>query len=382
LSGEGIEQSKRNRWETLNQYRGLFAFVFVFILGCFFTPRVGGTGLPLILSWRTQLDILYEYCEYGLLAIGMTLVILTSGIDLSVGSVLGCAATLFAILTIGFGWGSAEPIFPPFHPVPAHLPSLLEPLRPMLAAPWPVLKLLCTGWVGMGSALVVVMLFGLAAGTLNGTLISRFRLQPFVVTLALMTGLRGLAKWISGSIKVQPAAQPWYVLQGDTPPFFHWMSQGLPGIGVKPAVLLFLISLLIMAIVVSRTSYGRKLYSIGGNELAANLSGIAVNRIKVLTYALCGLFAALAGVVNTTRQDIGDPEAGATFELNAIAAVVIGGTSLAGGEGNMGFTLIGVLIIAYINKILSLRGIDEASRLMIQAGIILIAVLIQRRKRR
>ncbi|HLK58837.1 MAG TPA: ABC transporter permease [Chthonomonadaceae bacterium] len=339
MTGAGAEPPKTNRWETLNQYRGLFAFVFVFILGCIFTPRVGGTGPPIFLSFRTQLDILYEYCEYGLLATGMTLVILAGGIDLSVGSVLGCSATLFALLTIGYGWS-------------------------------------------IGAALGMVVLFGLAAGALNGMLIARFNMQPFVVTLATMTGARGLAKWISGGIKVQPAAQPWYALKEDTPSFFRWMSQGLPGIGVKPAVLLFLFSLFIMAIIVSRTAYGRKLYAIGGNEVAARLGGIAVDRIKIITYALCGLFAALAGVVNATRQDIGDPEAGATFELYAIAAVVIGGTSLAGGAGGMGFTFIGVLIIAYINKILSLNAVPEAQRLIIQAGIILAAVLIQRRKRR
>ena len=338
MTGNGSTEAKNFDWARLNQYRGLFAFVFVFLLGCLFTPRVGGTGLPIFLSWRTQMDILYGYCEYGLLAVGMTLVILTGGIDLSVGSVLGCSATLFALLTIGYGWSIAP-------------------------------------------ALLLTVLFGLIAGALNGLLIAYFRMQPFVVTLATMTGARGLAKWISGGIKVQPAAQPWYKLTGDTPPFFRWMSQNLPVIGIKPAVVLFFIALLIMAVLVSRSYYGRNLYAIGGNETAARLSGIAVDWIKILTYALCGFFAALAGVVNATRQDIGDPEAGATYELYAIAAVVIGGTSLAGGEGGMGFTFIGLLIIAYIDKILSLKAVPEAQRLMIQAGIILLAVLIQRRKR-
>jgi ribose transport system permease protein len=322
----------------LNPYRGLFALAFVFLLGCFFTPRARDTGLSIFLSWRTQLDILYEYCEYGLLATGMTLVILTSGIDLSVGSVLGCSATLFALLTIGYGWG----------------------IVPAIGA---------------------VALMGLALGVINGVLIARFRMQPFVATLAMMTGARGLAKIISGGIKVQPAAQPWYKLTGDTPPFFRWMSQSLPGIGIKPSALLFLIAILIMALLVGRSSYGRKLYAIGGNEEAARLSGIAVGRIKIATYALCALFAALAGVVNATRQDIGDPEAGFSFELDAIAAVVIGGTSLAGGQGGLPFTFIGVLIIAYINKILSLNAVPIAPRMIVQAGIIVAAVLIQRQKK-
>ena len=333
-----MEQGQKNWKEKINRYQGLFALAFVFLLGCIFTPRAGDTGLSLFLSSRTQLDILYEYCEYGLLATGMTLVILTGGIDLSVGSVLGCAATLFALLTIGYGWG-------------------------------------------VGSAVCVTALFGLAIGTLNGIVIARFRVPPFVATLAMMTGARGLAKLISGGIKVQPAAQPWYKLTQDTPPFFRWMSQSLPGIGIKPAAILFLLCIAVMAVIVARSTYGRNLYAIGGNENAAHLGGIPVGRVKIITYALCSLCAALAGIVNASRQDIGDPEAGFSFELDAIAAVVIGGTSLAGGSGGMSFTFVGVMIIAYINKILSLNAVPIAPRMIIQAGIILIAVLIQRRKR-
>jgi ribose transport system permease protein len=338
LAGEATALAKQSLWERWSPYRGLLAFAGVFILGCFYTPRVGGTGLPIFLSWRAQLDILFECCEYGLLATGMTLVILTAGIDLSVGSVLGCSATLFALLTVGYGWNIA-------------------------------------------TAIGAVVLFGIAAGSLTGLLIARFRIQPFVATLAMMTAARGLAKLISGGTKVQPGAQPWYKLATKSPPFFNWVTQSLPGIGIKPAALFFLICILVMAVLVGRSAFGRKLYAIGGNEEAALLSGIAVGRVKIIAYALCAAFAALAGVINVCRQDLGDPEAGATFELDAIAAVVIGGTSLAGGRGGMLFTLVGTLIIAYINKILSLNAVAIAPRMIVQAGIILIAVLIQRQKR-
>ena len=338
MAGEATEPAKQSLWERFSPYRGLLAFACVFVLGCFYTPRVGGTGLPIFLSWRTQLDILYEYCEYGLLATGMTLVILTAGIDLSVGSVLGCSATLFALLTIGKGWS-----------VPA--------------------------------AIAAVVLFGLAAGTINGLLIARFRMQPFVATLAMMTAARGLAIRISGGHTVAPAAMPWYKLQADTPPFFRWISQSLPGIAIKPAALIFLVSILIMAVLVSRSAFGRKLYAIGGNEEAALLSGIAVGRVKIIAYALCAGFAALAGVINACRLDFGDPQSGVSFELDAIAAVVIGGTSLAGGRGGMLYTLVGVLIIAYITKILSLNAVPLESRMIVQAAMILVAVLIQRQKR-
>lgn len=342
---------KRQILDRLSDYRGVIALVIMFLLGCRFTPHLPDSNMSVFLDPRTQLDILYEYCEYGLLAVGMTLVILTGGIDLSVGSVLGLSATLFALLTVGYGWG-----VPP--------------------------------------AILVVLLAGMLAGTINGFLISQFKLQPFVVTLAMMIFARGLAKFISDGVKVQPAAQPWYKLTQDTPPFFAWMTRALPiipghaaangpatpAIGIQPAALLFLIVLVIMAVIVARSRYGRALYAIGGNEEAARLSGIRVWQVKLFTYALCAGFAALAGMVNACRSDLGDPEAGATFELDAIAAVVIGGTSLAGGRGGMGFTLIGVLTVAYINKILSLNAVPIAPRMMIQAAIILAAVLIQKKK--
>jgi ribose transport system permease protein len=324
--------------EWLDKYRGLIALFIVFLLGSILPPKAADTHLSVFLSWRTQLSILYEYCEYGLLATGMTLVILTGGIDLSVGSMLGFSATLFALLTVGYGWG-------------------------------------------MPASIIVVIAAGLLAGAINGLLIARFRMQPFVATLAMMTAARGLAKMISGGSKVQPAAQPWYKLTQDTPSFWTWMTKTLPGIGIQPAVLVFIFGILIMAVIVAKTTYGRKLYAIGGNEEASRLSGISVAWTKGLTYSLCAGFAALAGIINACRQDIGDPEAGATFELDAIAAVVIGGTSLAGGRGGMLFTLVGVLIVAYINKILSLNAVPIAPRMIIQAAIIAIAVLIQRQKR-
>lgn len=325
--------------QKLNDYRGLVALVVVFSIGIFFTPKSLETGLPVFLSWRTQLDILFEYSEYGLLATGMTLVILTGGIDLSVSSVLGLCATLFALLTIGFGW----------------------PIAPAIA---------------------VVVAAGVACGCVNGVLVARFKIQPFVATLAMMTAARGMAKLISGGIKVQPGAQPWYALTQDTPPFFEWMTRALPVIGMQPSTVVFLVCILLMALLVRYTAYGRWLYSIGGNEEASRLSGIRVGSVKVLTYALCSGFAALAGVVNACRQDLGDPEAGFTFELDAIAAVVIGGTSLMGGRGGMMFTLVGVLIMAYINKILSLNAVPIAPRMIIQGIIITVAVLIQQRRGR
>jgi ribose/xylose/arabinose/galactoside ABC-type transport system permease subunit len=180
---------------------------------------------------------------------------------------------------------------------------------------------------------------------------------------------------------VQPAARDWYALQQGSPPVFDWLTRSLPVIRVQPATLLFLLAIVTMTIVVRYTSFGRRLYAVGGSEEAARLSGIRVPQVKIWAYSLCAFFAALAGLINASRISIGDPEAGFTYELDAIAAVVIGGTTLNGGQGGMGLTFVGVLIIAYINKILSLNAVPEPWRLLAKGLIIVVAVLIQQRRK-
>lgn len=318
--------------------RGILALIIVFFVGVLFTPENLSTGRSVFLTWQTQTDILFDNAEYGILACGMTLVILTGGIDLSVGSVLGFVATLFSLLLIAQGWGA-------------------------------------------GAAIAASVAGGAAWGVANGLLISKLRLQPFVATLAAMVAARGAAKVISGGIKVQPGARPDYAMQEGFPRFFEWMTTPLPVLHIQPSTLLFLCSIIVMLGVVRYSVFGRRLYVVGGNEEAARLSGIKVDRVKLAAYTLCAMFAALAGLVNASRSSIGDPEAGATYELDAIAAVVIGGTTLSGGQGGMGLTFIGVLIIAYINKILSLNAVSEPWRLLAKGMIIVAAVLIQQRRR-
>lgn len=322
---------------TLSPLRGVLALAAVFVLGICFSPRIPGTHWPLFLTFQTQKDILFEYAEYGMLATGMTLVILSGGIDLSVSSVLGVTAVLFSLLVIGFGW---------------------SPLVAVLAC----------------------AIAGLIAGSINGTIISKFKMQPFVATLAMMVAARGVAKLITGGMKVMPGAESWYKVQGDSPRFFDVMTTPVRGIGLQPITLMFLAGILIMFLVVRYTKFGRQIYAIGGNEEATRLSGVQVDRTKIAAYALCGCLAAMAGVANACRMQLGDPEAGFTYELDAIAAVVIGGTSLMGGRGGVIFTLIGTLIIGYIGKILSINAVPEAGRLLAKGGIIVVAVLIQQRK--
>jgi ribose transport system permease protein len=325
--------------DIAGRYRGVLAFVVVFVLGVIFSPVSLRTGSSTFLNWSTQNDILFEYAEYGILAAGMTLVIITAGIDLSVGSVLGFAATMFSLLLIGCGW-------------PA--------------------------WLAIAATIATTALMG----ALSGFIIARFKIQPFVATLGMMLIARGAAKLISGGIKVQPGAQHWYAVQNGTPAAFDWMTSPTAILGLRPITIAFILSIVVLWVVVRFTSFGRHLYAIGGNEQAARLSGINVAWVKTAAYTLCGITAGLAGICNAGRVTLGDPgEAGATYELDAIAAVVIGGTSLMGGKGGMFFTFLGTLIIAYISKILSLRGVEEAPRLMIRGALIVIAVLIQQKRK-
>jgi len=319
----------------LGQYRGLLALVLVFVIGVILSPVNPETGRRVFLSLQTQKNILFEYAEYGILAAGMTLVILTAGIDLSVGSVLGLSATVAALFLIRFGW-------------PA--------------------------WV----AIPLCLAMGAAIGSASGVMVARLRIQPFVATLVVMVAARGAAKLVSGGVKVQPGL-PGYARVTD-PPVFGEITRPLFSGFLEPATLLFLASILVLWAVVRYTRFGRYLYAIGGNAEAARLSGIPVARVVIMTYAICGLCAALAGISNAARQTMGDPEAGFTYELDAIAAVVIGGTSLMGGQGGMLLTLVGVLILGYIGKFLSLMGAEEAHRLLAKGLIIVIAVLIQRRR--
>jgi ribose transport system permease protein len=311
--------------------RGILALGVVILIGAIFSPR-DLAGWPIFLKGGTQADVLFECAEYGILATGMTLVILSGGIDLSVGSVLGFSAMVFSLLIIGYGWS----------PVPA---------------------------------IIVTVIVGAATGAVSGGLISKFRLQPFIATLGVMVAARGAAMLISNNIKIQPGVG-WYALKS-SPPFYDWFTGGIFGLSIRPITLLFLITILIALVIVKFSRFGRELYAIGGNEEAARLSGVKVGWVKIAAYSLCGLTAALAGICNASRQGLGDPQAGFTFELDAIAAVVIGGTSLMGGQGGMFFTLVGTLIIAYILKILSLNNVDEPKKLLAKALVIIVAVLIQ-----
>ena len=315
-------------------FRALVALVCVILIGSLFNAEGAFFKLD------THRDMFRHISVFGILACGMTLVIITAGIDLSVGSILGLTAVLFSLFSIVLGW--------PF-------------------------------WL----SIIACMLMGSACGVVSGGIISRFKIQPFIATLAMMVFARGMAKWVSGGQKISTA-----VLQPDgtyeyveVPGIFNVLNSKLFGDNVAVVTLIFLACVLICWIVLAKLRIGRHIYAIGGNEEAARLSGVPVTATNLFAYGLCGLFCAIAGICQAAQELQGDPEAGMTYELTAIAIVVIGGTNLMGGRGGIGLTLIGAMTIGYLEKILSINAVGEASRLMLTGLIIVGAVLFQKFKR-
>lgn len=288
----------------------------------------------------THRDALRQASVYGILACGMTLVIITGGIDLAAGSILGFTAVCFSMMSIWWSW-------PPWMSVPASLA------------------------------------IGAICGGISGSLVVWPRLQPFIATLAMMVFARGMAKTVSGGVKVSTALP-----NGDgtfryvqVPEFFRFIDSRILGGNLSMVTVIFLFIAAVAGVLLARHIWGRDLYAIGGNEEAARLSGLPVKRSKLLAYVACGLCAAVAGICQAAQEQQGDPEAGGGYELTAIAIVVIGGTNLMGGRGHMGLTLLGTLTIGYLEKILSINAVPEAGRLMLTGVILVAAVLTQRRRR-
>jgi ribose transport system permease protein len=325
---------RTNGWLATPWVRALLALGLVVGLGCVWNADGA------FLRWSTHRDMLRQVSVYGILACGMTLVVISGGIDLAVGSVLGLCAVLFAQLAVHRGWAA-------------------------------------------GAAVGAVLLVGTGAGLASGTLVARFRVQSFIATLAVMVFARGLAKWTSGGQKISGAIQQpdGSFAYAELPPIFQWLDARLLGGNVAAVTLVFGACLVVSWLVLARLVYGRYLYATGGNEEAARLSGVPIVRTKLVAYGLSGLFAAVAGICQAVQEQQGDPEAGSAYELNAIAIAVIGGNSLGGGRGGIGLTLLGALTIGYLEKILSINAVAESSRLMLTGSIIVTAVLLQRRER-
>lgn len=314
------------RLRKMRAYGGLMA---VFLLACIFSPRRHGSILFLDLGNLT--DILRQSSEKGILAVGMTFAIVSGGIDLSVGSLLALSATASALLLMQHGYSAAAILL-----------------------------------IALGS--------GAAFGAINGAIIARARIQPFIVTLATMSVARGLARFLSGGAGVPLAFGP-----GAGDAAFRMLGGRLSGYLPIPAIL-FLAAIAAGHILLNTTSFGRHILAVGGNEEAARLSGIRVERTKILVYGIGGFLSALAGLIHCAQLEQGNPNDGVAYELDAIASVVIGGTSLSGGSGSVVGTLAGTLIIGILNNVMGLNNVDSNLQLILKGLIIIGAVWLQRRK--
>ncbi len=308
--------------------RALAALLAIVVLGCFFHKEGA------FFTWQTHQGMLREVSVTGILACGMTVVILTSGIDLAVGSTLALSAVLFALLTMPRG----------FSPV---------------------------------SAIAIVLVAGAGLGAATGGVIARFRLQPFIATLAAMVFARGLAKYVAQGKKITPYFGG---LSHPLPKIFDVLDERVFDRNVPVVTLVFLGVVVVTWFVLARLRIGRFIYAIGGNAEAARLAGVPVGLVTVFAYSYSGLLAAIAGICQAAQETHGDPETGLGFELDAIAMVVIGGTSLSGGRGGPLLTLLGALTIGYLQKILSINAFTTEARLMMTGAIIVGAALLQRRR--
>lgn len=312
------------RWLALGRVSGVlrrFGIVIAFAL----LIAVLSVLSESFLTVSNLLNIARQVSINAVIAAGMTFVILTGGIDLSVGSVLAIAGAVMA--------------------------GLLSGGRP------PV--------VGIGVGLAI----GALLGFLNGAVITRGKVQPFIATLAMLTIARGLTL-------VYTDGRPITGL----PDEFVWLGAGELFRIPVPVILMALV-FLAAYVILTQTVLGRYVYAIGGNEEAARLSGVNVGAYKTLAYVISGLLAAISAVILTGRLNSAQPTAGGGFELDAIAAVVLGGTTLAGGEGSIGGTLLGAFIIGVLNNGLNLLNVNPFYQQVVKGGVILLAVLLDRRLR-
>jgi len=278
---------------------------------------------PAMFSTRVIGNLLTDNAFLGIAAVGMTFVILTGGIDLSVGAVMALVGTLSAGLMVNTG------------------------LSPAIALP-------------------AGLFIGLGIGVFNGALVAWGRMPAIIVTLATMGMARGLGLIYSGG----------YPVSG-IPSWISWFGVGR--IGVVPVPVIIMVVIYAVAwVLLQRTAFGRHVYALGGNELAARLSGVKTQRVKLAVYGISGVTAAFAALILTGRLMSGQPNAGVGFELDAIAAVVLGGTAIAGGRGLILGTLIGAVLLGILNNGLNLMGINPYLQDVIKGGIILLAIYIGR----
>lgn len=304
--------------ENLDKYKSLIGLVILCAVITFVSPA--------FMTLSNITNVFTQVSTNAIIAVGMTFVILTGGIDLSVGSTVAISGALAASII-----KSTNNIF---------------------------LAVLAAGAVGI------------VIGLINGLLISKGKLQAFIATLATMTIFRGATLVFTNGTPISKLPE-------------KFVEIGNGKLGFIPIPVIITVIVLIIAIyVLTQTRFGRYLYALGGNEDSARLSGINTTKIKTLVYVISGFASSIAGVIIASRIGSASPNAGTGFELDAIAAVVIGGTSLAGGEGRITGTIIGALIIGVLNNGLNLMNVSPFYQSIVKGLVILIAVLLDKKSRK
>jgi len=324
----------QNRWRTvLGQSQGYIGLILILVIG---TWSQGTRFLDL----QNFTNAIGYFAPRGILAVGMTLVIISGGIDLSVGALLAVGSTASAWLLINANW-----------PVVAIIP--------------------------------VSMLVGAVFGIINGLGTAWLKIQSFVMTLAMMNIARGIVREFSHNVSigtiqitdngtVAAGSQQFKLLGTPGTKLFD-----IPVIGYFP-VLALLVVIIVFQIILTRTTFGRHVYAVGGNPTAARLSGVNVMAVTIAVFALCGLLSGLAGPISAAYNASADPQAGLGYELDAIAAVVIGGASLSGGRGSVVGTAVGALILTLLDNVLGLNSFSANWQMIIKGLIVVLAVVIQR----
>ena len=310
----------------------LAALIGIILLAIIISPTAFD-GTRIFLEFGNLTDVLRQVAIVGIISLAMTFVILTGGIDLSVGSILALSTSTVAMILTRWhgGWG-----------YPASI----------------------------AAAIAATVAIATLAGTVEGAVIAAFDVQPFIVTLAGMIGIRGLAKWLSNNANTDIG------FGTDTASVFAEIFRGKAITIACYAGLAILLWLLL-----SRTVFGRHVRAIGDNERAARYAGLPIRRVKAIVYSLSGMLSGVAGVLYAAENHQGNPNSGVAYELDAIAAVVIGGTRLSGGRGSIPGTIIGTLMIGVLTNMLRLNNVDSNVEMMVKAVIIVLAVAVQKHGR-
>lgn len=321
----GIQALKNNKekgpaTKKLNKLGPLLALVVLIIFVTIMNPN--------FMAPANLLNLLRQVSTNALIAFGMTFVIITGGIDLSVGSTLALSSALMAGM-------------------------IASGLNPVIA-------------MGVG------LLLGAFLGACNGVMITKGKMAPFIATLATMTIYRGLTLVYTDGNPITGIGDSF---------IFKYMGRGYL-FGIPFPVVVMLLFFGVLYVLLHKMTFGRKTFALGGNEKAAFIAGIKSDRIKIAIYSISGLMAAVSGIIITSRLNSAQPTAGNAYEMDAIASVVLGGTSLSGGRGRLVGTLIGALIIGTLNNGLNLLGVSSFYQQVVKGVVIIIAVLLDRKNKK